>query len=137
MFRANLWFCLVWIKLRMIWFATRARIINALTHIIAANGLKRSFLFRLAIAGHAANDAVSQEEDKKAMMLQRFQKENPVCIVRSIFLVQRGDLKFARIEKICAEFPNSPNLQRIFALQFGLRPCDVEPSFRSGGAAGI
>ena len=30
-----------------------------------------------AIAGHESTDVLSQEEDKKAMMLQRFQKENP------------------------------------------------------------
>ena len=30
-----------------------------------------------AIVGHEEADVMSQEEDKKAMMLQRFQKENP------------------------------------------------------------
>jgi len=30
-----------------------------------------------AIVGHAGTDELTQEEDKKAMMLQRFQKENP------------------------------------------------------------
>lgn len=29
------------------------------------------------LVGHAEADVMSQEEDKKAMMLQRFQKENP------------------------------------------------------------